>query len=195
MIETLDKKSGIAKHLQLKNILINLIGNEYSAGQRFHSERELMRTFKVSSMTVSQAMKSLVNDGIVERKIGGGTFIKKGGEDVLFMTDKTVPFVLYINVPPQNNINNIDPLNWFISSEIRRGIINSFNGKIKMLSTSDILRENKNQNSYCILINPQKKKRKRPPSSAKSWFVLMLTLYLKKTSTTSAGNARAEYIN
>jgi len=154
MIGTLNKKSGIAKHIQLKNILTNLIANEYSTGQRFHSERELMRAFNVSSLTVSQAMKSLVADGIVERKIGGGTFIKKSGEDVLFMSNNIVPFVLYVNVPPQDNIANIDPLNWFISSEIRRGIINFFNGKIKMLSTSDILKETKNQNNYCILINP-----------------------------------------
>lgn len=155
MTQTLTKNNGIAKHLQLRNILINLIANEYSTGQRFHSERELMRSFKVSSLTVSQAMKSLVNDGIVERKVGGGTFVKKSGEDVLFMSNHIVPFSLYINVPPENSIAEIDTLNWFIASEIRRGIINSFNGKIKMLNTSEILNEiKKNRNNCCILINP-----------------------------------------
>jgi DNA-binding transcriptional regulator YhcF (GntR family) len=155
MIRTLDKKSGIAKHLQIRNILIDLIGNEYSIGQKFHSDRELMRKFNVSSLTASKAMKSLVADDIIERKIGGGTFVKRCGEEVLFMSDFTIPFILYINVPPQNNIADIKPLNWFISSEIRRGVINSFNGKIKMLSTPNILEESKkNSNNCCILISP-----------------------------------------
>jgi len=56
MIGTLNKKSGIAKHLQLKNILINLIGNEYSTGQRFHSERELMRDHLHVNTTDNQIM-------------------------------------------------------------------------------------------------------------------------------------------
>lgn len=183
MIRILNKKSGIAKHLQLKNILINLIGNEYSTGQRFHSERELMRAFKVSSLTVSQAMKSLVNDGIVERKIGGGTFVRKSGEDVLFMTDKTIPFILYVNVPPQNNIAEIDPLNWFISSEIRRGIINSFNGKIKMLNTSDILKESKkNSNNCCILISPTESEAKAAANLSKKLVCIDVDSHLKPSN-------------
>jgi LacI family transcriptional regulator, galactose operon repressor len=155
MIGTLVKKNGIAKHLQLRNILINILGDKFSIGQRFHSERELMRMFKVSSLTVSQAMKSLVSDGLVERRVGGGTFVMKSGDDVSLLAYDTVPFILYINIPPQNNIAGIDPLNWFISHEIRRGIVNSFNGKTKMLSTSDILTEiKKNRNNGCILVNP-----------------------------------------
>ena len=155
MITSLEKKNGIAKHLQLRNILIRLIGAEYSKGQVFHSERELMRIFNVSSLTVSRAMKSLVADGIVERKIGGGTFIKKSGNEILHLSDSISSFTLYVNIPPRRNIIEIDPLNWFINSEIQRGIINSFSGKVKMLGTQDILSEiSAADRSGCILINP-----------------------------------------
>ncbi|MFA7184962.1 MAG: GntR family transcriptional regulator [Victivallales bacterium] len=155
MLKTLDKRKGIAKPLQLRNILLELIGSQYSAGQRFHSERELMNMFNVSSLTVSQAMKSLANDGIVERKVGGGTFIKKAGEEVLFMSGYTAPFSLYVNILPCRSLAESNPLNWFVTSEIQRGIINSFNGKIKMLSASEILSGLKNdKDSGCILINP-----------------------------------------
>ncbi len=156
MIKTLDRKNGIAKRLQLRNILIELIGNEYSAGQRFYSERKLMDMFNVSSMTVSQAMRSLADEGIVERKVGGGTFVRKGGEEALLLLDKTAFSVLYVNISPCRNLAETDPLNWFITGEIQRGIINSFTGKIKMLDTCDILTQFKDgPGNACILINPR----------------------------------------
>jgi DNA-binding transcriptional regulator YhcF (GntR family) len=156
MIGSLEKKTGIAKHLQLRNILIELIANEYSCGDRFYSERELMSMYKVSSLTVSQAMKSLVTNGIVERRVGGGTFVKKSGDEVLLMSENKASFILYVNISPRHNIASIDPLNWFITSEIQRGIVNSFSGRIKMLSTPDIVSEmNASCNNGCILINPK----------------------------------------
>jgi DNA-binding LacI/PurR family transcriptional regulator/DNA-binding transcriptional regulator YhcF (GntR family) len=160
MVTRLETKNGIAKHLQLRNILLQLVGTEYSRGQVFHSERDLMRMFKVSSLTVSRAMKSLVADGIVERKVGGGTIVKKGGNEVLSLSDGISSFTLYVNAPLQHNIMQINPLNWFINSEIQRGIINSFCGKTKMLRTEDILSQIGNTEcNACILITPGQKEK------------------------------------
>lgn len=158
MIKSLESKNGVAKHLQLRNILLKLIGTEYDKRQVFHSERELMQMFDVSSLTVSRAMKSLVADGIVERKVGAGTFVKKGGDDVLMMLEKPEPFILYVNISQRHKLAEIDPLNWFVTGETQRGIINTFSGRMKMLNTRDISAQlGREHKSGCILINPQPK--------------------------------------
>lgn len=46
-------------------------------GSRFPTDRELTDTFGVSKITVSQAIKSLVDSGYLERMQGKGTFVKR----------------------------------------------------------------------------------------------------------------------
>ena len=47
----------------------------WKIGQRLPSERDLCNTFDVSRMTVRQAITLLVDEGILERKPGSGTFV------------------------------------------------------------------------------------------------------------------------
>ena len=47
----------------------------WKIGQRLPSERDLCDTFDVSRMTVRQAITLLVDEGILERKPGSGTFV------------------------------------------------------------------------------------------------------------------------
>ena len=47
----------------------------WKIGQRLPSERDLCETFEVSRMTVRQAITLLVDEGILERKPGSGTFV------------------------------------------------------------------------------------------------------------------------
>ena len=47
----------------------------WKIGQRLPSERDLCETFDVSRMTVRQAITLLVDEGILERKPGSGTFV------------------------------------------------------------------------------------------------------------------------
>ena len=48
----------------------------WKIGQRLPSERDLCETFDVSRMTVRQAITLLVDEGILERKPGSGTFVE-----------------------------------------------------------------------------------------------------------------------
>lgn len=49
----------------------------WKIGQRLPSERDLAETYQVSRMTLRQAISLLVDEGILERKIGSGTFVAR----------------------------------------------------------------------------------------------------------------------
>lgn len=71
---TLDKQSPIPLHLQL----CILLKQEISQGiyeEKIPTEYELMEQYDVSRSTVRQAVKTLVDEGVLEKKQGLGTFI------------------------------------------------------------------------------------------------------------------------
>ena len=64
-----------AKHVVVREYLLALIADGLSTGDAIPSERELCETFKVSRMTVRQAVDTLVADGVLVRHQGKGTFV------------------------------------------------------------------------------------------------------------------------
>ncbi len=76
--EKLDKHSYVPAYAQLAQILRQRISGEiYTPGSRLPSETAIARSFKVSAMTVRQAVGVLVDEGLVERIQGRGTFVKR----------------------------------------------------------------------------------------------------------------------
>ncbi len=76
--EKLDKRSHVPAYAQLAQILRQRISGEiYTSGSRLPSEAAIAKSFKVSAMTVRQAVGVLVNEGLVERIQGRGTFVKR----------------------------------------------------------------------------------------------------------------------
>lgn len=70
----LDPKNPLPLHEQLKTILRDeILKGIYS--EKIPSERELMDRFSVSRSTVRQAVLALVNEGVLEKVHGRGTFI------------------------------------------------------------------------------------------------------------------------
>jgi len=51
--------------------------NYWKIGDRLPSERELSTQFGVSRMTLRQAIQTLADEGILERKIGSGTYVAR----------------------------------------------------------------------------------------------------------------------
>src|SRR5258708_8075277 len=80
----ISRKSKRLKYLQVYSALTRDIrSGRWNVGDQLPSEAELINTFGVSRITVSRAMRDLQNDGLVERRAGAGTFIKrKTGSDV-----------------------------------------------------------------------------------------------------------------
>ncbi|MGM9886136.1 MULTISPECIES: GntR family transcriptional regulator [unclassified Lactococcus] len=59
-------------HDALKDEVENAI---WKIGQRLPSERDLAERFGVSRMTARQAVTALVDEGILERRVGSGTYV------------------------------------------------------------------------------------------------------------------------
>ena len=77
-IATLNYDSFIPLYYQLKEIFLDKIENkELQEGDLIPSENELQQIYDVSRSTVRNAIQLLVNEGLVEKKKGKGTFVKR----------------------------------------------------------------------------------------------------------------------
>ena len=61
-------------HDQIKS---EIEDGKWHVGDRLPSERELSENFNVSRMTLRQAIQTLADEGILERKIGSGTYVAR----------------------------------------------------------------------------------------------------------------------
>jgi len=74
LVENLDEGP---KYKQVYNQLRQLLAsNVYAAGDRLPSEIELVEQFGVSRPTVNRALAQLKSEGLVERRVGSGTFAR-----------------------------------------------------------------------------------------------------------------------
>lgn len=63
-------------YIQIHNQIKQAIeAGRWAVGDRIPSERELAGQFDVSRMTLRQAIQTLVDEGILERRVGAGTFV------------------------------------------------------------------------------------------------------------------------
>lgn len=66
----------IPLYYQLENLMREkILSGEFRVGDRLPTENELIRLYGVSRITVRQALTSLAEDGIIERRQGRGTFV------------------------------------------------------------------------------------------------------------------------
>lgn len=74
--ESIDKNSPIPMYYQIMSQLREKIAaGEYDVNDALPPERELVETYQVSRMTIRQAILELVNEGILVRRKGIGTFV------------------------------------------------------------------------------------------------------------------------
>lgn len=69
---------GSPVYIQIHNqIKKDIEAGVWAVGDRIPSERELALEFNVSRMTLRQAVQTLVEEGILERQVGAGTFVAR----------------------------------------------------------------------------------------------------------------------
>lgn len=74
----LDRSSPLPLYYQLRNVLLGQIeSGALVPGDTLPTERELIDRYRVSRITVRQALNSLMADGLVYRQRGLGTFVRK----------------------------------------------------------------------------------------------------------------------
>ena len=67
---------GTPKYIQIENTLRSEIeSGRFESGDLFYSNAELIERFGVSSITVIHAVNDLVNEGLLVRYQGKGTFV------------------------------------------------------------------------------------------------------------------------
>ncbi len=78
MENNLDRTSPIPLYFQLKRIIKEKIEfDELVPGDLIPTEKELAETYRISRPTVRQAIMELVNEGLLYREKGKGTFVSK----------------------------------------------------------------------------------------------------------------------
>ncbi|GAA0485152.1 GntR family transcriptional regulator [Salinibacillus aidingensis] len=85
----INKNSPIPIYYQLEQEIKTFIeSNIYAPGDFLPSERELAEKYEISRMTVRQAINNLVNEGLLYREKGKGTFVaeKKFEQDLSGLT-------------------------------------------------------------------------------------------------------------
>lgn len=74
----IEQDSPIPLYYQIRENLRDLIlGNRFRPGDMIPSERELSRIYQVNRLTVRQAVTELVNEGVLRRQHGVGTFVSE----------------------------------------------------------------------------------------------------------------------
>lgn len=116
------KEHSIPLYYQLENILREKIkSGEYAPGDSFPTEEHLVKSYKVSRITVRQALASLEKDGLITRKRGKGSFVtekqnqlepmKLAGmiEDIIAMGVKTKTRIINFDFvhPPKKVIEKL----------------------------------------------------------------------------------------
>jgi GntR family transcriptional regulator len=82
MVEITKERGAPPKYLQLSDWLRGMIERgRYSLGERLPSELSLSQMFNLNRNTVRQAIQQLVNEGLVLKKNGVGTFVTSRVDD------------------------------------------------------------------------------------------------------------------
>lgn len=71
----IDRRSHTPLYVQVKNRLLELIAQVKPEYASFFTDEELSELFKVSRLTVREAVRELIRDGVLVREKGRGTFV------------------------------------------------------------------------------------------------------------------------
>lgn len=119
----IDKTSPIPIYYQLESFIKNQIEAGFILpGETIPSEREYAESYGISRMTVRQAINSLVNDGLLYRKKGSGTFVseKKIEQPLQGLTSFTEDMKKRGMTPTSKLIHfEVIPANRFIANELK----------------------------------------------------------------------------
>lgn len=129
-----------------EKIRSQILAGTFKVGDKIPSERKLAEQLSVNFATVNKALAHLAAQGYLACEHGRGTFVKDWQKN-----EKASGRILFINgesIEPDFTTNY---LNWFVRSEIQKGIINSSKGIVRFNSFEEIL-EKADENSAVILI-------------------------------------------
>lgn len=138
-----------------KELKAELSSGRFQVGSRFYTERQIMDKYHVSGVTVARALSEMTEQGYFERKRKLGTFVRESPE-MPGMSGGLMTRPLYINRATGDDLDKRENyFSWFVVEEIRRGIINSYPGSVKILDTESIVREAAGHPETAAVLMPQ----------------------------------------
>lgn len=72
-----DASADMPLHTQLRRSLRTVIEKHFEDGERFFSEAELIAYLQISQGTVRRALADLASEGLLERRVAKGSFVRK----------------------------------------------------------------------------------------------------------------------
>lgn len=78
----LDRASDVSVHVQLREILRSYVQTMSKPGRQLPSERDMAQRFDVARMTLRHAVQALVDEELLERVVGVGTFVARSKMDL-----------------------------------------------------------------------------------------------------------------
>jgi len=73
------KKNTVPLYFQLEQIIKSkILMGEFVPGEQISTDKDLCETYQISTITARQAILNLVNEGLLIRKQGKGTFVADG---------------------------------------------------------------------------------------------------------------------
>ncbi|MGL5348918.1 MAG: GntR family transcriptional regulator [Peptostreptococcaceae bacterium] len=128
-----DKNLDVPLHIQLSKIIKDMIINkELLEGTYLMPERELCKLQEVSRMTVNKAILSLVNEELLERKQGKGTYVAYQKQQHKFQKLKG-----FSEVMNQNGVNVINKILKFDIKTQNKNILD----KLKISNKNELIYE------------------------------------------------------
>ncbi len=102
-LEAISRRMGLPLHEQVRRHLRHLVETQFKDGDRFFPERELIERLGVSQPTVRRALNDLAGEGLLDRGVGKGTFVRKSVRNrsvgiFLPMMDSTLQLSLIRNL-------------------------------------------------------------------------------------------------
>ena len=93
-----------------QDIMEHIRNKDYPEGVKIPTEKEFCERYGVSRITIRNAILSLVNDGVLFRVKGKGTFVKRKQINWMFMTKDTSfnQQILSMGMTPSTNVLNFE---------------------------------------------------------------------------------------
>jgi GntR family transcriptional regulator len=116
-IERLDRESDFALYEQVTNRLrVHLSG--LAAGAQVPTEAALTEMFEVGRSTIRKAMQLLVNEGVLIRRPGKGTFIARPTPKIIHPIDRLMPFMQTFRKNGEDVATKLIDVAWFENIEL-----------------------------------------------------------------------------
>lgn len=119
-IKSLELHSGLPKFKAIAVIFREkILNNQYKPGEHLPTNRELVKMLNSSQATVTKAMNLLLEEGLVLRKPKIGTIVAPIKHRKKLIKPHQICVIGINNISRTEN-----PLNWFVSEQFLRGILN-----------------------------------------------------------------------